>query len=73
MFYIAGLPETKVAEDHENAELMISNSGQEDPLQNVSSVQQAEATGYPWCPCRRPPIFRNKEGRKEGKARLFHL
>jgi len=36
---LAGLPEIEVAEDHGDVGLMISNSGQEDPLQNVSSVQ----------------------------------
>jgi len=64
MFCMAGLPEIEVAEDHGDAGLMISNSGQEDPLQNVSSVQQTEATGDPWCPCRRPLILRNEEGRR---------
>jgi len=39
MFYMAGLPETEFAEDHGDVGLMISNSGQKDPLQNVSSVQ----------------------------------
>jgi len=69
MFYMAKLPQTEVAEDHGDAGLMISNSGQEDPLQDVSSVQQTEATEDPSCPCWRPPILRNEEGRRQGKAR----
>ena len=67
MFYMAGLPETEVAEDHGDAGLMISNSEQEDPLQNVSSVQQTEATEDPWCLCRRPLILGNEKGRRQGK------
>ena len=38
--------------DHGDAGVMISNNGQEYPLQIVFNVQEIEAGGDPWCPCR---------------------
>jgi len=62
------LPETYVEEDHGDAGLMISNNGQEYMLQIVFNVQETEACGDPWCPCRWPPILRHEEGPRQGKA-----
>jgi len=42
------LPETDVEEDHRDAGLMISNNGQEYPLQIVFNVQETEACEDPW-------------------------
>jgi len=49
---MVSLPETDVEEGHGDAGLMISNNGQEYPLQIVFNVQETEARGDPWCPCR---------------------
>ena len=46
--YMVPLPETDVDEDHGDAGLMISNNGQEYPLQRQKRVD----CGDPWCPCR---------------------
>ena len=66
--YMVPLPETDVDEDHGDAGLMISNNGQEYPLQIVFNVQETEACGDPWCPCRWPPILRHEGGPRQGKA-----
>jgi len=59
------ITETDVEEDHGDAGLMISNSWQEYPLQIVFNVQETEACGDPWCPCRWPPILKHEEGPRQ--------